>query len=143
MGLVVGGLPACVYGTHCGEVDAFDLLIFAGLAFVGIGYAQMALMTALLHDSLAAANPITIVRSLYRIGRPCLTTCLVTTITFLGSLTLWSMVLLHSPSLEVGLFGLWGSWVLTLYAVMMVVRVLGTLYYQHETHLSWFRTSKG
>ena len=142
-GLAIGGLPAMAYWEHCGDVDWLDLLLFAILAGVGIAYAQMALMTSLLHDSLAAANPITVFRSIARIGKGYLAPCLLTTLTVLLALTAWTMVLLHSPTMSLGLLGLWGCWVFTLYAAMMVVRLLGTLYYKYESRLAWFRTSKG
>jgi hypothetical protein len=141
-GLAIGGLPAMVYWEHCGEVDWLDLALFIVLAIVGISYAQMALMTSLLHDSLAAANPITVIRSIARIGEGYLAPCLVTTLAIFLGLTAWRMVLLHSPNMGLGLVGLWACWVFTLYAAMMVVRVLGTLYYKNETRLAWFRTSK-
>jgi hypothetical protein len=142
-GLAIGGLPAMVYWEHCGDVDWLDLSLFAILAGVGIAYSQMALMTSLLHDSLAAANPITVFRSIARIGKGYLAPCLLTTLTVLLALTAWTMVLLHSPSMSLGLLGLWGCWVFTLYSAMMVVRLLGTLYYKYESRLAWFRTSKG
>ena len=59
------------------------------------------------------------------------------------ALTAWTMVLLHSPSLSLGLLGLWGCWVFTLYAAMMVVRLLRRPHYKNESRLAWFRTSKG
>jgi hypothetical protein len=60
MGLAVGGLPALVYWINCGDVDWIDLFLFADLAIVGISYAQVALVASLLHETLAAANPVTV-----------------------------------------------------------------------------------
>ncbi len=85
-----------------------------------MAYAQMALMTALLHDSLAAANPVTVIRSIARIGKGYVASCLVSALTCLLILMAWWMVLLHSPSMGLGLLGLWACWVFTLYAAMMV-----------------------
>jgi hypothetical protein len=143
MGLAVGGVPALIYENSCGEVGWPDLVVLAVLAVGGMAYALMAWMTSLLHDSLAAANPVTVLRSIARIGRGYVTPCLVATLAFFLDLAAWRMVLLHSPSPEMGLLGLWACWVGTLYAAMMVVRVLGTLYYKNEARLAWFRTSKG
>ena len=143
MGLSIGGLPALVYWINCGDLDWLDMFLFADLSIVGIAYAQMALVASLLHDSLAAANPVTVIRSIYRIGWDYLSPCLVTGLAFLIDLTAWTLVLLHSPSLEVGVFGLWACWVFTLYAAMLVVRVLGTVYYKNGTRLGWFRTTRG
>jgi len=143
VGLAIGGLPAVFYWRTRGAVGWFDLTVISVLVVIGLGYAQMAMMIALLHDSIAAANPVVVVRSIARIGKGYVQPCLVTCLTLVGILTTWTMVLLHSPSLGLGLVGLWGCWVLTLYAALMVVRVLGTLYYKNETRLAWFRTWKG
>ena len=143
LGLAIGGLPALSYWKHCGPVEWYDLVVFVALALVGIAYSQMSLMTALLHETLTASNPETTLRSIARIGIDYAAPCLVTTTTALMGLAGWWMVLLHSPSPEIGLLGLWAGWVLTLYSGMMVMRVLGTLYYKNESRLAWFRTTRG
>jgi hypothetical protein len=142
-GLAIGGIPAMIYWINCGEVDWLDLFLFADLAILGSSFAQMALVAALLHESLLAANPITVTRSIARIGWDYLGPCVVTGLAFVTSIVAWSMVLLHSPSLGVGIFGLWACWVFTLYAAMVVFRVLGTVYYKHADRLGWFRTTRG
>lgn len=143
MGLAIGGIPTMLYTEACGEVGWLDLTFLSVLGLLGMAYAQMALMTALLHDSLAAANPVTVIRSIARIGKGYVASCLVSALTCLLILMAWWMVLLHSPSMGLGLLGLWACWVFTLYAAMMVIRMLGTLYYKNESRLAWFRTSKG
>ena len=142
MGLAIGGLPALVYWINCGDVDWLDLFLFADLAIVGISYAQMALMASLLHESLLAANPVTVIRSIARIGWDYVGPCLMTGVALIVDLTAWTFVLLHSPSLEFGVFGLWACWVFTLYASIAVFRMLGTVYYKHERRLGWFKTSR-
>jgi hypothetical protein len=142
MGLAVGGLPALVYWINCGDIDWIDLFLFADLMIVGIAYAQMALVASLLHETLAAANPVTVLRSIYRIGWDYLGPCVISGVIVLADLVAWTMVLLHSPSLGIGLLGLWGCWVFTLYAAMVVFRTLGTLYYKHTDQLGWFRTAR-
>ncbi len=142
MGLVVGGFPALVYWIWCGDVDWMDLFLFLDLAILGASYAQMALVAALLHESLLAANPVTVLRSIARIGWEYLGPCLVTGMALALIFAAWTFVLLHSPSIEVGVFGLWACWVFTLYAAMVVFRVLGTTYYQHSGDLGWFRTAR-
>jgi hypothetical protein len=143
MGLAVGGLPALVYWINCGDVDWIDLFLFADLAIVGISYAQVALVASLLHETLAAANPVTVLRSIYRIGWDYLGPCVVTGLIFLVDVTAWTMVLLHSPSLTIGVLGLWACWVFTLYAAMVVFRTLGTVYYKHTDQLGWFKSARG
>jgi hypothetical protein len=128
MGLAIGGFPAMVYWINCGE---------------GISYAQMALVASLLHETLAAANPVTVLRSIYRIGWNYFGPCVVTGLIFMIDVTAWIIVLLHSPNIEIGVLGLWACWVFTLYAAMLVIRTLGTVYYKQTDQLSWFKTSRG
>ncbi len=142
-GLAVGGLPAVVYWINCGEVDWIDRFLFVDLAIVGIAYAQLALVASLLHETLAAANPVMVLRSIYRLGWDYLGPCVISGVIFMTAVSAWSMVLQHSPSLLLGLIGLWACWVGTLYAAMVVFRTLGTLYYKHSDRLGWFRTTRG
>ncbi len=143
MGLAIGGLPALFYWMNCGDLDWLDVFLFADLAIVGTAYAQMALMASLLHESILAANPVTVLRSITRIGWEYAGPCLMTGALLMLDVMAWFLILLHSPRLEIGVFGLWACWVLTLYAAMAVFRMLGTVYYRHERRLGWFRTSRG
>ena len=75
-GLVLGGFPVVVYWIYCGDIDWFDRVVFADLVILGAGYALMALAASLLHDSLVAANPITVLPAIVQVGlglrQPCL-----------------------------------------------------------------------
>ncbi len=142
MGLAVGGFPAMAYWVRCGDVDVLDAFFFGDLAVVGVAYAQMALMAALLHETLLAANPITVLRSIGRIGWDYLAPSLLTASGLVVNFLAWRAVLLHSPSIGLGVLGLWACWVLTLYQAMALFRVLGILYAKHEAALGWFRTGR-
>ena len=141
MGLVVGGFPAVSYWINCGDVDWLDCFLFLDLTILGAAYAQMALMASLLHETLVAANPVTVLRSMARLGWDYLGPCVVTGLAIVVDLVAWSFVLLHSPNVMLGVFGLWACWVFTLYMVTVISRVLGTTYYRHEDALGWFRTA--
>jgi hypothetical protein len=143
VGLGVGWLPALLYFRQFGSDDGLHRFFLAALAAVGLAYAPMAFMTALLHDSWAAANPLTVIRSIGRVGPDYLRPCLVVAATMGVDLAGWLYVLFRSPNPTAGLVGLWACWVFTLYAAMMLVRLLGTHYYRHEARLAWFRTTKG
>ncbi len=67
-GLVLGGIPVAYYWMHCGDIDWFDWIVFAELLIIGVAYAQMALAASLLHENLIAANPMTVVMSIIRLG---------------------------------------------------------------------------
>jgi hypothetical protein len=143
VGLAIGGLPALLYWRIRTEIGWVDGPILGALGVVGLAYAQMAWMTALLHDQVAAANPVGVIGSIGRVGWGYLGPCLVTASACLLDLAVWRAVLLHSPNPWLGLLGLWACWVATFYAAVMVVRVLGTLYYQNEARLAWFRIRQG
>ena len=68
-GVLLGGIPVAYYWLHCGEIDWFDWVVFAELIMLGTGYAQMALAASLLHENIIAANPITVVSAILRLGR--------------------------------------------------------------------------
>jgi hypothetical protein len=138
-GVAIGGFPIVAYWIYCGNIDWFDRMVFAELAILGAGYAQMALAAALLHESLVAANPITVVAAIGRIGWDYVQPALVGGIAImLGGGLLW-LVLFGMPSLHLAALALWGFWVYALYAGMVVLRVLGLTYFAHSDALVWFR----
>jgi hypothetical protein len=141
MGLIVGGFPAVAYWVNCGEVDWLDWFLFLDLTILGAAYAQMALMASLLHETLVAANPITVARAMARLGWDYLGPCVVTGLAIALDVTAWSYVLLHSRDVMLGVLGLWACWVFTLYLATVISRVLGTTYYKHSATLGWFQTA--
>ncbi|WP_435022060.1 hypothetical protein TA3x_002710 [Tundrisphaera sp. TA3] len=138
LGIAVGGIPAGLYATSVGLSSRWSLAAFAVLVVAGLSYAQMALIAALLHDTPLAANPVTIGRALVLIGRANVAPSLLIGGTLAIVLSAWYFVLFHSPSVEAGVLGLWACWVLTLYAAMAIVRILGTTYHRHCDALGWF-----
>ena len=142
MGAAIGGAPAALFWVRCGDLDALDWFLFFDLVILGVSYAQMALMAALFHDSLIAANPITVLAAIGRIGWDYLLPCLITAVAFLVGVGCWVAVLYHSPGPGWGVVGLWASWVVTLYLVMVLARMLGFLYARHAKSLRWFATGE-
>ena len=137
-GAAVGGFPAAAFWVRCGDLDATDWFIFVDLLILGVSYAQMALMAALFHESLVAANPVTVVAAIARIGWDYLLPCLVTAASIAAGAASWFLVLYHSRGVGWGVVGLWACWVLTLYLGMVVARMLGILYARHARLLRWF-----
>jgi hypothetical protein len=138
IGLAVGAGPIVLYREYCGPIDPVDLFVLAGLALVAVGYAQMAMVAALVHQSLLAANPITVVRAIVRLGRAYLLPCAVSGVVLMLVGALWFSVLFRSPSIGLAALGLWAFWVLSLYGAMVALRVLGLTYYRHAERLGWF-----
>ena len=143
MGAAVGGLPAAAFWVRCGDLDLMDWFFFFDLVILGVSYAQMALMAALFHETLIAANPVTVCAAIARLGWNYLLPCVVTTVCLVTGLASWILVLYHSPGVGWGVVGLWACWVLTLYLAMVLARMLGFLYARHAKLLRWFPTGDG
>jgi hypothetical protein len=138
VGVVVGGLPSLVYWLYCGDIDPLDVIVFAELLALGAVYAQMALLASILHDDPLAANPITVVRAIVRVGwsyaRPCLVSGFALA---LGVGAFLGLFKITHPTLAA--LALWAFWVLVLYLAMVALRVLGLCYHRHAWALGWFR----
>jgi len=138
-GATLGGIPLVIYWMHCGDIDWFDWIVFIDLIMLAVGYAQMALAAALLHDNIIAANPITVLTSIVRIGWGYLLPCLVAAIALgLAALALWS-VLYSMPTIWTEGIAIWAFWVFLFYEAMVVVRMMGLTYHAHALDLHWFR----
>lgn len=137
-GVVLGGFPCVAYWIYCGDVDWFDLTIFAELVMLGAGYTLMALAASLLHDNLLAANPLTVLSAIGQVAWDYVLPSLVGGIAvLLAAGAFWSVVFLI-PSLKLAVLGLWGFWVLVLYESMVVLRMVGLTYHAHAEELEWF-----
>ena len=124
---------------NCGEVDTIDGFIFADLTLIGAAYALMAVAAALLRENLIAANPYTVLQGIGRVGWDFVSPCLVGAFALGTSFGAWRYVLFHAPNVLVGLAGIWGCWVWTIYQLMIVFRALGLTYYRNADRLDWFR----
>jgi hypothetical protein len=139
LGLVMGGFPLAVYWLYCGDIDWFDRVILAELTVLAVGFAMMALAASLLHDSFLAANPVTVLLAILRIGWDYLAPSLVGGAALaVAAGMLWS-VFFNIPSLKLAMAVLWLFWVYVLYASMVVFRMVGLTYHAHSGELAWFR----
>ena len=142
---LVGGLvgvgPAILYWTRCGAVGLANALIIAALLAVGLAYGLMALLASILHEDARAANPLTVVRAIVKLGRGYLRPCLVCggAVLLTGSL-LYAVSRVDDPLLARGL--VYVVWLVALYATMVVFRVLGLFYGRNARALGWFRNRK-
>jgi hypothetical protein len=138
-GALLGGIPVAFYWFHCGEIDWFDWFVFGELTMMGAGYAQMALAASLLHENIIAANPFTVVSSIFRLRGSYLRPCLVASLTLvLSGLGVWGL-LFKLPSMWMEALALWAYWVAVLYSAMVTLRMMGLTYHAHALDLSWFR----
>jgi hypothetical protein len=137
-GIALGGFPIIVYWMSCGDLDWIDWFIISDLVILGAGYTQMALAAALLHDTLIAANPVTVVQSIARVGWDYVRPALVGGIALMLAAGIFWVVVFRMPSLSMAILGLWVFWVFILYEAMVVLRLLGLTYYAHAEALNWF-----
>ena len=137
----LGGVPAVLYWINCGPLDLLDWVVFLDLAVLGMGYALMGLVAALLFDDLLAANPITVCQAIWRVGLAWIRPCLVLIVALVLALGSFSLVMVFRTPILVFLI-LWATWAFVLYESMVVMRVLGLEYRRHSRKIGWFRESR-
>src|SRR5262245_50508722 len=136
-GAALGGIPLVIYGMHCGDVDWIDWVVFINLIMLGVGYGQMALAAVLLHDSVIAANPVTVLLAVARIGWRYLRPCFVAAVALALTVTaIWGL-LYHLPTMWAEGIAIWTFWVFVFYEAMVVVRMMELTYYAHALDLHW------
>jgi hypothetical protein len=139
VGLLVGSGPLVIYWFNCGTIDVFDCLVFAFLIMLAAGFGQMALAAALLHDHIIAANPITVILAIVRIGWPYLFPCILAGISLAFAVLGVFGLLYKLPKIWMEAAALWAYWVLVLYLGMVSIRMMGLTYHAHALDLAWFR----
>jgi len=138
-GVAIGGAPALTCWSYYGQVDWLSGSVFVVLVLGGAGFAQMALAAALMHDTIIAANPVTVIAAIFHIGWGYLKPCLVGSIALaLAGLGVWGL-LYRMPKMWMEAVALWAFWVFVLYEAMVVIRMLGLTYHAHSVELLWFR----
>jgi hypothetical protein len=139
MGGVAGGVPIAVYLWRTERMDLVGWALLAGLVLVGAGYALMALAASLLHDSIIAANPFTVLAAIFRLGwsyfRPCGVAAAALVLAGVG---VWGL-LYKVPNMGIEALALWSFWLLIFYMAMVVLRMMGLTYHAHALDLHWFR----
>jgi hypothetical protein len=139
VGLLIGAGPIVLYWYNCGEIDVFDWLVFSGLIMMAAGFGQMALAASLLHENIVAANPITVLVAIVRIGWPYLWPCLLAGIALAFTVLGVFGLLYKMPKMWMEAVALWVYWVLVLYMGMVSIRMMGLTYHAHAPDLGWFR----
>ncbi len=138
MGFAIGFVPAVAYWINCGEIDWVDRLMLLNLTALGAAYAQMALLATLLHDDPFAANPITVLPAIIRVGWDYVGISLLGAGFILGMGGLHALIQMVNNSLLSVIF-IWLYWVIFLYTAMIVLRRQGLFCHRHKVVLAWFR----
>lgn len=138
-GVAVGGLPTAVFWNYTRTIDPLHGTVYAGLVLLGTAFGQMALAAALMHETILAANPITVLIAIRRIGWgyivPSLVGGVAVALVVLGVYDL----LYQMPRMWMEAVALWAFWVFIFYEGMVVMRMLGLTYHAYAMELVWFR----
>ncbi len=139
MGVALGGWPVALYWGYRHEINWLHGVVLVDLIVLGTAFGQMALAAALLHDTIIAANPFTVLIAILRVGWAYIIPCVVTSVALvLGGLGVYGL-LFHMPRMWMEAVALWLFWVFVLYEGMVVMRMLGLTYHAHAVELVWFR----
>ena len=139
LGAAVAGPPGVAYWKWCGAVDLRTGAVLGLLILLGTGFTQMALAASLMHDTILAANPVTVVVAVARVGRSYLLPTVVASVMLLGMGMGVYGLLYHVPRMWIEGVALWAFWVFALYGGMVTLRMLGLTYHAHALDLFWFR----
>ncbi len=122
--------PAILCLLYAGQAGR---LLSIALLILGFCYAPMALLAVAMDDSLFGLNPLLIVPSIFRVPLEYLVSCLLLCVLLfvLGGLTVLTDGL-HQPFVSqiLGMF-------LSLYFMVVVMRLLGLLYYTRKDRFGW------
>lgn len=136
-GVGLGAVPAVAYWIRCGEVDPVDWMMITNLASLGTAYAQLALVSALMHDDPLAANPITVGRAFGRVGFEYAGICLLSGGSVVGAIWLFHRILEVDQTVPfLGL--LFVYWGIVLYWGMVVARRVGLYFRRRKVVDLWF-----
>jgi hypothetical protein len=93
----------------------------------------------MLHENIVAANPITVILAIVRIGSAYLWPCLLAGIALAFTVLGVALLLYKMPQMWMEALALWAYWVLVLYLGLVSIRMIGLTYHAHAPDLAWFR----
>lgn len=138
VGLIVPVSVAIVYWVFAGNLNPMDELWIGGLLLMGISYAAMAYAAIVLHGDPMAANPLTILGAIRRVGLgPSMRVTAVVGV-LLATVVGGAVALFFLPGFLLPVLLTYPYWVATLYLLMVAARVLGVFYHRHAEALGWF-----
>lgn len=139
MGLAVASPIVALCWDHFDRIDWVSGSAVVVLIVLAAGFTQMALAASLMLETIAAANPVMVVRAISRIGWAYLIPTIVAAVVSAGTALGVYGLLFHLPTMWMEALALWGFWVFLLYGWMVVMRMMGLTYHAHAMELFWFR----
>lgn len=126
-------LPWGAYRIVCFWEDReLNIILDALLLGVPMLYFPMALLSATIHHSFLAVNPVTVLRA---IGITWIDYMIVLALISLGYYLSWGVSYLFAGGLLAGIAGWWGTFI----GLTMAMHALGSLYRRHSARLGWIR----
>ncbi len=140
VGLSIAVVPAAVYlARRHQELAWSDWVILVELAILGGGYASVALASSLLHENILAANPITVIASIIKLGWAIVLPSILAGLTLgYAAAGVW-LLLYRMPTARMEALALWLYWIGLLYLAMVVMRVVGLTCHARALELHWFQ----
>lgn len=108
-------------------------VISRGLLVLGILYTPMALLATTLFNTVLAANPVYVLGAIFKIPLQYLATCLL----MVGVLFVYSLMEIWLPNILIVTNVL--TSILFLYTSIVIMHLLGTVYYRNRQRIGWFR----
>jgi hypothetical protein len=140
LGVAVGMLPLFFYAVPINSRSDLNPVVALGLLLLGLPYMLLALMLAFLHDHALAATPWNVIVAILRLGGSYgLVSLFVAGALAVAAGAFAVALLLRQDHFRIYILLALGSWVVFQWTSLVVMRILGTYYYQHKDLLRWHR----
>jgi hypothetical protein len=138
LGVAVGLLPLLLYAYSLQTRADLNSLAAVCFLLLGLPYILMAMMMTFLHDHALAANPWNVVGAMFRLSGTFALLCLFVA-AVMGLAAGISVAVFHLRATHVGIYILFslGAWVIVQWTSIVVMRILGTVYFRNKDILRW------
>jgi len=133
--LLIGFAPLIFYLARLKATgsELNSTLLWSCVGFA-VFYTPMALLAAILAESLLAAEPYTVLSAIFKIPVQYFLTCLLIIAVMTAEVLFAKFVPSVPPFTEIF------EWFVSLYTSIVVMHLLGTVYYRNRERIGWFRT---
>jgi predicted RNA-binding Zn-ribbon protein involved in translation (DUF1610 family) len=133
--ILVSFCPALIYWYFTSVAHPTDFHLFVVLVGFGILYLPMALLAVALYESLLALNPLFLIGATLKVGPHYLLACILLALVFVFSQFLQGVLT------SVTFFSVILARLLSLYLLLVEMRVIGIMYRTYKSRLNWLGTA--
>jgi hypothetical protein len=138
LGVSVGLLPVLIYRVARSSAEEWSRPLALLLFLLGFPYIVMALLMSFLHDHSLAEKPLGVIRAMLQLGSSFLLLCAFTLGTIgLGQAAVSLAFWLRPSHFWVYIAASLAAWTTVAWCSVVVMRVLGTYYYDRRELLGW------